>query len=91
MAKELRNLGVITEVVKTIHPEMKKGYRLTLLDAGSKKLEVAKAVIGITGLGLKEAKELVDNLDVLGVYKVGNEMGRINKIKSIRRNFLKAA
>lgn len=36
-------------------------FDVILTSAGSKKIQVIKEVRGITGLGLKEAKELVDN------------------------------
>lgn len=36
-------------------------FTVTLKSAGDKKVEVIKAVRAITGLGLKEAKEVVDN------------------------------
>lgn len=36
-------------------------FDVVLLDAGGSKINVIKAVREITGLGLKEAKELVDN------------------------------
>jgi large subunit ribosomal protein L7/L12 len=38
----------------------KTEFDVILADAGAKKLGVIKVVRGITGLGLKEAKELVD-------------------------------
>ena len=41
--------------------EEKTEFDLVLTAAGDKKVNVIKAVRGITGLGLKEAKELVDN------------------------------
>ncbi|MDQ0160416.1 50S ribosomal protein L7/L12 [Alkalibacillus salilacus] len=36
-------------------------FEVVLADAGDSKIKVVKAVREITGLGLKEAKELVDN------------------------------
>ena len=39
----------------------KTEFDVVLVDAGSSKMGVIKAVIEITGLGLKEAKEIVDN------------------------------
>lgn len=36
-------------------------FTVVLKNAGAKKLEVVKVVKNITGLGLKEAKDLVDN------------------------------
>ena len=40
--------------------EEKSEFDVILADAGASKLNVIKVVRGITGLGLKEAKELVD-------------------------------
>jgi len=40
--------------------EEKDEFDIVLASAGDKKVNVIKAVRGITGLGLKEAKELVD-------------------------------
>ena len=40
--------------------EEKTEFNVVLLDAGSAKVSVIKAVREITGLGLKEAKDLVD-------------------------------
>jgi large subunit ribosomal protein L7/L12 len=40
--------------------EEKTEFDVILKDAGAKKINVIKAVRGITGLGLKEAKELVE-------------------------------
>lgn len=41
--------------------EEKTEFDVVLANAGSSKINVIKAVRGITGLGLKEAKALVDN------------------------------
>ena len=41
--------------------EEKTDFDVILASAGDKKLEVIKAVRGITGLGLKEAKDLVES------------------------------
>ena len=41
--------------------EEKDEFDVELVSAGSSKVKVIKVVRGITGLGLKEAKELVDN------------------------------
>jgi len=40
--------------------ETKSSFDVILTNAGAKKLDVVKAVKELTGLGLKEAKELVD-------------------------------
>jgi len=41
--------------------EEKTEFDVILMSSGAKKIEVIKAVRVITGLGLKEAKDLVDN------------------------------
>ena len=38
----------------------KDSFDVVLADAGGQKIQVIKEVIGLTSLGLKEAKELVD-------------------------------
>jgi large subunit ribosomal protein L7/L12 len=40
--------------------EEKTDFNVVLLEAGAQKVQVIKAVREITGLGLKEAKDLVD-------------------------------
>ena len=42
-------------------PEEPTEFTVTLEAAGDKKIQVIKVVRAVTGLGLKEAKELVDN------------------------------
>ena len=42
--------------------EEKTEFNVKLKEIGDKKIEVIKAVRELTGLGLKEAKELVDNV-----------------------------
>lgn len=41
--------------------DAKTDFDVVLVDAGSSKINIIKAVREITGLGLKEAKEIVDN------------------------------
>lgn len=41
--------------------EEKTEFDVVLADAGASKIKVVKAVREITGLGLKDAKDLVDN------------------------------
>ncbi len=41
--------------------EEQTDFTVTLVDAGATKIQVLKEVRAITGLGLKEAKDLVDN------------------------------
>lgn len=40
--------------------EEKTEFNVVLLDSGAKKIEVIKVVIALTGLGLKEAKDAVE-------------------------------
>ena len=40
--------------------EEKTDFNVVLLEAGAQKVQVIKAVLELTGLGLKEAKDLVD-------------------------------
>jgi large subunit ribosomal protein L7/L12 len=42
-------------------PEEQTSFTVSLDAAGDKKIQVIKVVRAVTGLGLKEAKELVDN------------------------------
>jgi large subunit ribosomal protein L7/L12 len=42
-------------------PEEQTAFTVSLDAAGDKKIQVIKVVRAVTGLGLKEAKELVDN------------------------------
>ena len=51
----------------------KTEFTVTLKDAGAQKVAVIKAVKEITGLGLGEAKALVDNAPSAILEKVGKE------------------
>ncbi len=42
--------------------EEKSDFDVVITDVGAKKIAVLKSVREVTGLGLKEAKELVDNI-----------------------------
>ncbi|GAB2568256.1 50S ribosomal protein L7/L12 [Gracilibacillus alcaliphilus] len=55
-------------------------FDVVLTSAGSSKIKVVKAVREITGLGLKDAKELVDNAP--GAIKEGVEKEEAEEIKS---------
>jgi large subunit ribosomal protein L7/L12 len=56
-----RNAQVATTVQTNTAPvEEKTEFTVTLTAMGDKKIEVIKEVRGITGLGLKEAKDLVE-------------------------------
>uniref|UniRef100_A0A7V3VUA2 Large ribosomal subunit protein bL12 n=1 Tax=candidate division WOR-3 bacterium TaxID=2052148 RepID=A0A7V3VUA2_UNCW3 len=52
--------GVGAETAKAAAEE-KSEYTITLTASGDKKIQVLKVLRELTGLGLKEAKELVDN------------------------------
>lgn len=69
IAAQLRNLGATVEVSQVASDEPEKGYRLKLISSGDRKIAVIKEVREITGLGLKESKQLVDNLGVIGVFE----------------------
>lgn len=53
--------------------EEKTSFTVTLKAAGDKKIQVIKAVRAITGLGLKEAKDLVDGAPKQVKAGVGKE------------------
>ena len=55
-------------------------FDVVLAEVGSEKIKVIKAVREITGLGLKEAKELVDGAP--GTIKEACEKGEAEAIKS---------
>ena len=51
----------LEEVLRAAAADEKSEFDVVLADAGASKMGVIKLVKEITGLGLKEAKELVDN------------------------------
>ena len=55
-------------------------FNVTLKEAGAKKIQVIKVVREITGLGLKEAKDLVDGAP--GVVKSGVSKDEAAQIKA---------
>ena len=59
--------------------EEKTEFDVVLKNAGDKKIGVIKEIRGITGLGLKEAKELADNG---GVIKEGASKEEAAEIKA---------
>ena len=59
--------------------EEKTEFDVVLTNAGDKKIGVIKEIRGITGLGLKEAKELADNG---GVIKEGASKEEAAEIKA---------
>lgn len=59
--------------------DTKTEFTVTLNDAGSQKVAVIKAVKEITGLGLGEAKALVDNVPSAIKEKVGKDIAETAK------------
>jgi large subunit ribosomal protein L7/L12 len=56
-------------------------FSVILISAGDKKIQVIKAVCGLTGLGLKDAKELVETLPNRIKEKVSRQQGEAIKRK----------
>ncbi|MGO1671092.1 MAG: ribosomal protein bL12 [Sphingobacterium sp.] len=65
MANQLRKLGVRVEVTTMQSEESDKKYLVRLLSVGKNEIKVIKVVRELTGLGLKEAKLIVDKLGIL--------------------------
>jgi large subunit ribosomal protein L7/L12 len=65
--------------------EEKTEFTVQLLEAGAQKVSVIKAVREITGLGLKEAKDLVD-----GAPKTIKEGVNKEEAESIKKKFVDA-
>ncbi|MDW8056491.1 MAG: 50S ribosomal protein L7/L12 [Elusimicrobiota bacterium] len=65
---QAQSVGFIPQVpaqgvqAQTVQEEQKTEFTVVLTNAGANKIQVIKVVREITGLGLKEAKDLVDNL-----------------------------
>ena len=53
--------GVVVAAGPAVEVEEKTEFDVELTEVGSEKVKVIKAVRELTGLGLKEAKEVVDN------------------------------
>ena len=90
---ELENATILelSELVKAIEEKFdvtaaapvaaaaKDSFDVELTSAGDKKVAVIKEVRGITGLGLKEAKELVDGAPTM--IKEGLSESEANEVK----------
>lgn len=61
--------------------EEKTAFDVVLADAGANKINVIKEVRGVTGLGLKEAKDLVESAPK--AIKEGVSKEEANKIKEV--------
>jgi len=74
-------LGAAPAVAEAAAPvEEKTEFSIILQSAGEKKIQVIKVVRAITGLGLKEAKDLVD-----GVPKVVKEGVSKKEVEDIKK------
>ena len=65
VANQLRSLGAQTEIIPMEEQGPEEFFRVNLLEVGENEIEVIKEIRDITGSGLKEAKEMVDNLGVV--------------------------
>ena len=65
--------------------DAKEAYNIELKDAGSQKIAVIKVVREITGLGLKESKELVD-----GAPKVVKEGVKTEEAEALKKQLEEA-
>lgn len=73
--------GPAPAAVEAPAEEEKTEFDVILKAAGDKKINVIKVVREITGLGLKEAKELVDNAPKPVKEKIGKEEAEAIKAK----------
>ncbi|OAB35159.1 50S ribosomal protein L7/L12 [Paenibacillus glacialis] len=64
-----------------VEAEEQSEFDVVLMSAGASKINVIKAVREITGLGLKEAKDLVDNAPKALKEKVSKEEAETIKAK----------
>ncbi|OAB29353.1 50S ribosomal protein L7/L12 [Paenibacillus macquariensis subsp. defensor] len=64
-----------------VEAEEQSEFDVVLMSAGASKINVIKAVREITGLGLKEAKDLVDNAPKALKEKVSKEEAETVKAK----------
>lgn len=67
LATQLREAGAEVEVIPMKNDQGKKQqlFRVRLISYGEKKIHVIKEIRKVTGLGLKESKELVENLGIV--------------------------
>ena len=72
--------GVMVAAAPGAAAEEKTEFDVELTDAGSEKIKVIKVVREITGLGLKEAKEVVDGAPK--VLKEGASKAEAEEIKT---------
>ena len=73
--------GMMPAVAAVEEEEEKTEFDVVLTDVGPKKIQVIKAVRQITPLGLKEAKEVVDNAPSAILEAVAKEVAEDAKSK----------
>ena len=71
--------GVVVAAAAAPAAEEPTEFKVILADVGANKINVKKEIRGITGLGLKEAKELVDGAPA--TVKEGIEKAEAEEIK----------
>lgn len=62
-----------------LHNQEQQGFSVLLVDVGPKRIKVIKALMGVTELGLKQAKELVERAPVV-VFEA-HESGRAKHVQ----------
>ncbi len=72
--------GVVVAAGPAVEVEEKTEFDVELTDVGANKVKVIKVVREVTGLGLKEAKEVVDGAPK--VVKAGASKEEANDIKA---------
>src|SRR5690625_2923754 len=78
--KHLERLGVTREVTRMKGEESNELYLVRLISVGKSKLSIVKLVRELTGLGLKESKEIVDKLGIVAEDLIRNEAERFKKL-----------
>lgn len=79
MAMAAMPMGGAAAAPEAVEKEEQTEFNVILTDFGAQKIQVIKVVRAITGLGLKEAKDLVDG--VPGTMKEGVDKEEADKIR----------
>ena len=74
-------MAAAAPVAAAVEEEEKDEFDVILTSSGEKKIQVIKVVREITSLGLKEAKDLVDNIPGTIQEKVNKEEAEATKAK----------
>ncbi len=74
-------MAAAVPVAAAVEEEEKDEFDVILTSSGEKKIQVIKAVREITSLGLKEAKDLVDNIPGTIQEKISKEEADATKAK----------